>query len=585
MNRTVIDDHLRALQRDARSLQARSHVDALRRTLGEPWLDGALARKVTDALTAAGVSASWSPAPLRTGETWLLVCTVSATSGEAVRWRSREREGSVGFTADSTEALERAWRGLLATLAGEGRSLPLDFTRGGFEAPALARWDRIEGASLGVAACLAWLSRACGRPAPEHLAASAAVQSDGALTPVAHLREKLAALPFSAPAVTTVIVAADQPDVHDLPPGVTLTRCRTLADALKLGALPLDTLPTCMVDDLAHRVTEFRRENARSHSSARWRALSEEAWAVSRALAHEAAEQAASVEARTWSALFALHGGDDRAARDIVRGVGPSEDPALRVWQAVVEASAKIDGAQFEEAVAVVERVLPAASELSITHRWMEGHARGTRGRALLHGGRHAEALTALTDAVRWFEAQKLPWEAARTSKDVATCHRLMGDGSRALAVVDRALQTLEESARRREVSAKTRDFLLLERGRCLLAVRRAHEAIDPFEQVVGAQSADGDYPRLGAVRGLVVAHRRGGRHVEAREMLTRCMAVAQTQEAGTVLGRVATVAAAEAQVDGDDEGAAALRALWERHHGVALTDAHARRTLARQVY
>lgn len=585
MNRGVIDDHLRALQRDARSLQARSHLDALRGALAEPWIDDALARRIIDALTAAGASASWSPAPLRPGEAWLLLCAASATSGEVVRWRSRDREGSVGFTADSTDAIERAWRGLMATLAGEGHALPIDFPRGGFDAPGVARWDRIEGASLGVTACLAWLSRACGVPVPAHLAASAAVQSDGSLAPVAHLREKLAALAVSAPAVTAVIVATSQPDAPDPPHGVTLMRCRTLADALTHSGLPLDALPACAVDALAARVRIFCDENKRAHSSTRWRALSEEAWAISQALAREASEQAASNEARTWAALFALHAGDDRAARDIVRGVAPSDDPALRVWQAVVEASAKIDGAQFDEAVAVVEAVLPAAAALSSSHRWMEGHARGTRGRALLHGGRHAEALDALTDTARWFETRELPWEAARTSKDVATCHRLMGDGARALAVADRALGTLEESARKREVSARTRDFLLLERGRCLLAVGRAHEAVDPFERVVGAQSADGDYPRLGAVRGLALAHRRGGRSIEAREMLARCAEVARAQAAGAVLGRVATVAAAEAWADGDDEGIAALRELWERHHGVALTDESAHETLARQVY
>ena len=585
MNRGVIDDHLRALGRDARSLQARSHLDALRRALGEPWLDVALARRITDALSAAGAAVPWSPAPLRAGEAWLLLCAASAASGEAVRWRSREREGTVGFTADTTEALERAWRGMLATLARAGHALPIDFTRGGFDSPGVARWDRIDGASLGVAACLAWLSRACGVPAPEHLAASATVQSDGTLAGVAHLREKLAALVASAPNVTTVIVAESQPEAPELPPGVTLARCRTLADALARSGLPLDALPARTVDDLAHRVTELRRENSRSHGSARWRALSEEAWSIARALAPEASEQAASSEAQTWAALFALHAGDDRAARDIVRGVAPSDDPALRVWQAVVEASAKIDGARFEEAVARVEAVLPVAAGLSSTHRWMEGHARGTRGRALLHGGRHAEALDALTDTVTWFEARGLPWEAARTAKDVATCHRLLGDGARALAVVDRALRTLDESARRREVSARTRDFLQLERGRCLLALGRAHDAIDPFERVVGAQPADGDYPRLGALRGLVIAHRRGGRSIEARAMLGRCAEVARAQEAGAVLGRAATAAAAEAWADGDDEGAAALGELWERHHGVALTGESARATLARQVY
>jgi len=585
MRRHDIEGALRALRVDPTGVVTRPYVATLRDALAAPWMDGALAARITDALATAGVAGTWAAAPLRTGETWLLLCDPASRVGHALRWRSLTGRSSCALTGECEDALECAWRGLLATLAVAHLGPPVDFARGGFDVPALSHAERVDGASLGVSACFAWLSRALGAAAPSHLAASAKVRSDGTLAGVELLPEKLAALRVSAPSVTHVIVASDQRLDGDPPGGLVLRRCATLSDALDHGGFDLGALPERSVEELVAQVATFATENSKPHGGDRWRALSYEAWAVARGLAGDATERAKAAEARVWAALFALHAGDDTAARDIIAAIDAPKDPRVRLWKVVVGAAARIDRGHFDEAIADIDACSDDLSLLPDEHRWIEGHARGTRGRALLHGGRYVDALKVLEETARWFEERAMPWEAARTSKDVATCLRLMQRPADALAVVDRALAWLDAAGRRRAVSSKTRDFLMLERGRCLLAVDAPHDAHGAFVRVVDTQSRDGDYPRLGAVRGLVVAYRRTGRGAEARELGARCREVALALAAGSTLGRVAAVSAGEAFADGDAEGFEHLRDAWERHFPDASRDDAIRAVLARQVY
>lgn len=585
MRRHEIEGALRALRVDPKGIVNRPYADSLRHALTEPWMDGALAGRITTALATADVVAAWAPPPLRAGEAWLLLCDPASRVGHALRWRTLAGRSSAALTQECEDALECAWRGLLAILAAAHRGPPVDFTRGGFDIPALSHAERVDGRSLGVAACFAWLSRALGVAAPAHVAASASVRSDGKLVGVELLAEKLSALRVSAPSVTHVVVASDQRLDGDAPGGLVLCRCATLSEALIQGGFELEALPERPIEDLVAQVAKFETENSRSHGGDRWRALSHEAWAVAQGLAGDPSERARAAEARVWSALFALHAGDDTAARDIIATIETPTDPRVRLWKAVVGAASKIDRGRCDEAVEEIDAVADDLRLLPDEHRWIEGHARGTRGRALLHDGRIDVALHALEETVGWFEEQSRPWEAARTSKDVATCLRLMQRPAEALAVVDRALAWLAESAGRRLVSSKTRDFLLLERGRCLLVVGAPHEAMDAFERVVSAQSRDADYPRLGAVRGLIMARRRAGRGMEADEVRRRCRDVALALPAGGTLGRVAAVAAAEALADGDAEGFEQLRGAWERHFPEVTEDGAIRAVLARQVY
>lgn len=102
---------------------------------------------------------------------------------------------------------------------------------------------------------------------------------------------------------------------------------------------------------------------------------------------------------------------------------------------------------------------------------------------------------------------------------------------------------------------------------------------------MVEAQPRDSDYPRLGAVRGLVVACRRAGRGLEAADYRARCREVALRRDVKATLQKVAAVAAAEALADGDAEGFDHLRGAWEQHSPDAAADDASRAVLARQVY
>lgn len=584
MARQDVELSLRALRLGAQGPLARAHVERLREALSAPWMEGAMAGRILAALSTADVAARWEAPPLRVGETWLLVGDPARQRGEVLRWRATGASSVAAFSAEGEDALARAWLGLTATLAEAHRTLPVDLTPGGFEVPGLAQTERIDGASLGVAACLGWLSRALGTPPPESVAASAMVRSDGSLGPVTMLPEKVAALGVSAPRVTHLLVARGQSFDEKLPETVTVVRCATLAEAIARAGFALDALPERTIEAQVALVEQFRVENSRQHGVERWRALSAEAWSVGRALLRDPWERVHAAQALTWAALFALHAGDDVAARELVQSIEAPDDPMVRLWKAVVGAAVKIDRDLFDEAVADMDAALGEAHRLGEVHRWIEGHARGTRGRALLHGGRHAEAWTALDETVRWFHDQRMPWEAARTANGAATCLRLTGHAAEALMVVNRALVDLATSAKGRAVSVKTSDYLRLERGRCLLAIGRPAEALESFERVLGTQSRDHDYPRLGALRGTVVAHRRLGQAVDAARGLDRCRAVALACPVGSVLGRVAAMATAEALVDDDQAGFQRALDAWARHRG-ECDEAAMRTALEREVY
>lgn len=575
---------LAALRRERLPFVARQHADALRAALTLPWIDARLASEMAAALSPHGSDAPWRAPELRVGETYLLVCTPGTRRGDALRWRSVTRDANALLTPECESVLDRAWRGLWSSAAEVGHGQPDDFSRGGFDAPALPRAERIDGASLGVSACIAWLSRACGVAPASDVAASAEVRSDGRLGPVEMLSEKLTALRAQWPDVTRVVISTTQELEQPLPSGVALIRCATVREAFAEFGLSLDPLPECSIEEHLRRLAGFRAENARSHDTATWRDLSTRAWTTAQALSHDETERMNAGRARAWAALFALHAGDDQSARELSREVGEVDDPSVAMWLTVVAASAAIDRGHFEEALTRAQAAVRDAHKLPAEHRWIEGHARGTVGRALLHAGRHDEAREALGATMQWFLDRKEPWEAARTSKDIATSLRLDNRSHEAVSVIERGFAWLDEVRPRREVSAKTRDFLTLERGRCLLAVGRTDEALRAFERVVGAQGRDHDYPRLGALRGMVVASRRLGRNFEASEYLERCLAVARERSRGDALGRVAAFVAAEALVDGDAEAVERARTAWAMHFGDNTNDAM-RAALARQVY
>jgi len=203
MSRADVDFALRGLRHEPKGPGATARRAELRGYLAQPWVDGQLAAVLR---TALGPSApEWSEAPLRVGETWLLLASTIRGTGQAVRWCSVSRapEGDA-VAAHVAGLLEEAWLGLAACLGASQRGLPPEFRRGTFVVPAVTVDTPITGSSLGVAAALGWLSRALETPLPSDLAATASVNVDGTLVRVGHVAEKLAALREAAPSVRRV---------------------------------------------------------------------------------------------------------------------------------------------------------------------------------------------------------------------------------------------------------------------------------------------------------------------------------------------------------------------------------------------
>ncbi|MDP3207708.1 MAG: hypothetical protein Q8M65_01040 [Rhodoglobus sp.] len=528
-------------------------------------MDAVLAEEIRAAL---GEPAPWTEPALRLGETWLLLADRAGCRGEARRWRSvgHPAVDSLGRELDSL--IGNAWLGFAASLGKLHCGLPVNFRKGTFEVPGMAVGTSVEGASLGVSAALAWLSRAANRPVPASLAASAELTRDGTLLPVRFLERKLAALAKAAPAVHRILVAADQKLDETIDVRFQIVRCRTFAEVISEAGMTLDELPARSIEALEARVRTFKQENSSLHGSAEWRALSIEAWAAAEALAEEPSASEDAARARSWAALFALHAGDDATARALSASLHGSTDPSVRLWSCVVSCAGLIDAPDFEvdAVVANLDAALGECRPLPTDHAWIEGHALGTRARALLHGVRLADSLAAHRSAAEWFRKRMMPWEAARSLLGGATSQRMHSAVGAALETLAEVDTLMVAAGGRRAELRKTREFVALERGRCLLALGRAQEATSEFAQI---QGGDGDYPRLGALRGLARSLRRTGRLAEADEMFATCLRVSAAASPGGILGRVAVMAVAEAIED--ESGAFRTgESEWRRHFGAS---------------
>lgn len=454
------------------------------------------------------------------------------------------------LAADAQRHVETAARGLMATVAAVGRSLPEGAVSEGLDVSLAAPLVEIIGASLGLSVCVAMLSRAVGQAPAQDIAATARVHADGRLATVGFVREKLVALRERWPGVRKVVVAKGQEIGEPRPEGFEIIERASVAEAVVDFGLGFDALPACELEAQQARLAGFAAENARLHTVDEWLALSRSAWEVSRALAGDPHEAHRAAEAAAWAALFALHGGDAGGVEDYLRVVPEAMEGALppfvRAWKHVVAASACIDR-DPAQAVGMAARAIEEARGLQGDEARVYGYALGTHGRALMHAGQLAEAEVPLRAAVAW-QQRVAPYEEARSRNYLATCLRKQGRAAEALAEVEAAIALSEAKYPARAASKTTRMYLELERGRCLLEMGRADEAVGAFERVRRQQGSDVDYPRLGAVRGLAAAYRAMGRREEADEALRRCLEVAGSGQG--VLQRVAVMAAGDALLE-----------------------------------
>jgi tetratricopeptide (TPR) repeat protein len=515
---------------------------------------------------------AWQPSA---AETYLPLFSPAASTVARIVVARRDRPGMFGETlsAASLGHARGAFEGLCAALARSGAGVP-DALEKGHDVQIEHRNAAhipIDGPSLGLPLCVAMLSRYLGRAPKTHVAGSAEVTVEGRLRPVGGLPGKVDALLREWPQVRTVVVAREQGSFA-APEGIAIARCDTLHDAWAVFGLCVKEgeLREMSRAALRKRVKALELDAVVSYVALEWQRLSAQAAYVGAALRHT--DRADAAEAMAWAALFALHAGDEPRAARYLAEITPEDvgrlRPACRVWYQVISASRSIDGPDGPlQAIELAKAALASAEGLSGTDRRdLLGRSYGTLGRALLHAGRYGEALGYLRRGAD-FHREELPEEAPRSLCTLAICLRLNGQAQDALRMIDEAL-ALASRMPDSESAVTSRLFLRLERGRSHLALGQLEDARDDFLHLAEQQTSDGDYPRLGGLRGLASAHRQLGESDACEAALRRCLDVAESQVHAPVVRRIAAYAAGDALLAATDE-APGMRARLEAAWGV----------------
>lgn len=551
----VLDDLWKA-SNDARRLMLARRIE--REACPQRWFSAQDWRAFEAVCIAAGVThKEWSSPPPAIGESKVLLWDEVARRGSVAPLVAHARVRRQVLPALRYE-LEVALAGLHAAAGARCRRLPPLFLNQ-IEIDAVG----VKGASLGVAACAAWLSRALNVAPAAGVVASGKVRRDGELGTVEFLPAKLTALREAHPHINTVVVAKDQPEC-EVPNGLSLVRAAEVGEALLKMGLDLCNLEEAHRDYYERKLLDLEQEERKTLSTDRWLEVSREAIEVSKGL-YEYGEDERALRGRVCAALCALHGGDPELCESILKDALPATlPPVLSAVLAVTGAARAIDAWVLDAAkpdpVSIARDAVTRAESLTADREREEvlGRAYGTLGRALAHTHAFEEALPELRKGVE-FHRERHKRAMARSMTYVAQCQRVMGEPTQALRTIEVALELAKD---KRTQDAKTELFLRLERGRCLLHVQRASEAISDFDLVDRGQEFPSDYPRLGALRGLARAYRALGKHEAAEASLQAVLSVTEVQN--PMLVQVAALGAGEALVDGvRDEGT--LRRIWEK--------------------
>jgi tetratricopeptide (TPR) repeat protein len=523
----------------------------------ERWFDRLHEQAVQRIAAEVGARVpAWQPPAPGVGETWVLL--FGDGCGQVAPLTVHPRPLQL-VAPELKYELERALAGLYATLGCARRRLPHALYATHVEIAAV----RVVGASLGVAACVGWMSRALGVPVPTKVVATAQVSPTGELELVDHLGAKLAALRERLLQVEKVVVAAKQPELEHTH-GFELVRCEKLSDALHVFGLSASQLQVNLSAEQYERDhEELKHLENKSFGAEEWIEHARRAQEVACGLASfgEEALREKAAEARIRAALFALHGGDPAFAEELLAQVSADSLPLeLAALSAVVKASKSIDaasGAASAEARMAVELSESLSSKRA--KREVLGRAYGTLGRALMHADAFEEALPWLRNGAD-FHREHAPREHARSLCYVAQCLRGLGRPADALETVRAALAFTEAQLATAE---KTRAYLRLEEGRALLALGRASEALDAFEYVIDCQGNDSDHPRISGLRGTAAALQALEKVDAAKPWFGRCRAIAEARNLPRILREIATLAIGDVLACEGDAAEPALWALW----------------------
>ncbi len=573
-------------------LAARPHLRDLRRRLEATGIDAELEARVRDAVAPFELPTPpmrrFAPGP---GESpVLLFAPAFAQVGRLVIERSRDAnddERQLGAVALSQ--LHRSFRALAGLLAESACGVPAALGHG--HQVAIDRSHAtipVDGDSLGVSACVAYVSRWLDEAPRADVVAAAAVREDGALMPVGHLDEKVATLRRALPDVTTIVVAASQASFAAA--DLNVVRTDHLRDALSVFGLYPDParLPRMSPRDARGYVRGLEERHSDQYDARQWRRFAREAFLLMHAvddLPHRAL-------AAAYAAQFSDHAGDLETALAHLRQIAPEtfvELPAgVQAHLQIVEATCMID-TEPSAAIPIAERALALAQALPRTERndW-QGRAQGTLGRAFLHAGDAPSALEHLEAAVD-HHLKHGPEEAPRSICYLASAERHADNPQGALELCGRA-RALMMSHLTDGRTQTTSPFLALEEARCLRALDRPHEALERLEILFRTTSHDGSYPRLAGLRESALLYRGVGRHDHADDFLRRCVAVAEDAAVGPMLRAVNAYAFGDALLAlerGVPVGfdATRLETLWSSALGLGAEPGVVRRSLEQTVY
>lgn len=436
-----------------RAWLAAGHLPAAQRAAFEhamkaPWCwpaDDALA----EAARAFGATATAAPA---VGEVLLVSVAASAprTALWRLSWNDRHAPVEAPFRADAHASLVRAGS-IAPRVAPHLHTLrPLDHPPRG-AAQVFKRGPHadhvLDDVSFGVSFVFAAVSALTDRPVPPRFVATAALDADGALRPVAGLADKLSLVADAALAVDTVLVAASQ---RDEARAVAATLARPLAvwgvstaeeavarmfdgaDKAAPGAWDDERRARAVADAL---FTLCREGNAVT----RWRAVERAAaWLTGRF----AASSRWGVRVRFAAHVAARHANAEAVAMHWEHFVTPGGDHPFQMAAHVLQAAAD---AGLDELPAYVDRAQellpdepdePGAIELL-----------GALGRALAALRRYDGAATALAYAARaWFDTPT-PHEASYPLAEWLRVAAVAGDArawAEAVATTDVYLAQVE---------------------------------------------------------------------------------------------------------------------------------------------
>lgn len=376
----------------------------------------------------------------------------------------------------------------------------------------------VDGASLGLAAALAFVSCWTEHRVRDGVAASARVVGR-AIAPVDQVERKRDALSRRFSGAFTLLVHADDAAGGD---DDRLRAVATLREALTAAGLPSSVSSfEPVAGSIASRASELERLT-RSVETQQitafeglgvepWRVLAERIVWLCDSLAGD--DPTASVErARSLAALSFVHAGDLQRAGEELRKVADVDDPAVALLRSIVQLSAEIDAQELLDARARDWTVADALSTTidarlaSINARTqvaLRGQALGTQGRALLHARRFGEAIARL-EAAWAHHRDALPREALRSSVALSMALREAGRAREARAALDAGYERLDACrAFSRDYAESCEMFWSYERGRVLLSLVELEGAREALDDALDLSRDRGWWPRVGILRAL----------------------------------------------------------------------------------